>query len=693
MKMIKANKTMTAPRRHSTMSDEPCREKEQEPLNTVKLKLSGKTRKKLDLIKRVQDDAIEFAESILDTVREPLIVLDGDLRVVTASRSFYEAFKVKPEETLGQLVYQLGNKQWDIPKLRALLETILPQKSTFDNYEVEHDFTTIGRRTMRLNARQIQRALGKEPIILLAIEDITEHREIESDLEHALKEMTALKRYTDDALEYADSIVNAVHEPLVGLDRDLRVVTASRSFYATFKVTPEETLGRLIYQLGNNQWDIPRLRDLLEKILPQKTTFDNYEVEHDFATIGRRIMLLNGRQIQRAVGKEPIILLAIEDITSRKDLDNRLGKAHQKLEAIQRSTEVSLRYAENIINTVREPLVTLDKDLRIVKVNRSFYEVFKLKPEETLGRLIYSINKGQWNIPKLRELLENILPQRMQFYNYEVEHNFGAIGRHTLLLNGRQINREPGKEPGILLAIEDITERKTVELRLAKAHQELEAFAYSVAHDLRAPLRGIDWWSLALLEGCKDKLNQKESQYIDLVRSETQVMGRLIDELLTFSKMSRSEMNRQMLDMTALAQAIVIRLQQQNPSLQADFTIQPGLTAEGDAGLIEIALTNLLDNAAKFSGRWSRAAIEFGQVEHAGRKAFFVRDNGVGFDMAYADKLFGVFQRLHNSSEFAGTGIGLATVQRIIARHDGSIWAEAVVNQGATFYFTLREPK
>ena len=148
--MRKAHKTVTASRLHSTMSDEPGQEMAQASLNTVKLKLSGKTRKKLDLIKRVQDDAIEFAESILDTVCEPLIVLDHDLRVVTASRSFYEAFKVKPAETLGQLIYQLGNNQWDIPKLRALLETILPQKTTFDNYEVEHDFISIGKRTMRL---------------------------------------------------------------------------------------------------------------------------------------------------------------------------------------------------------------------------------------------------------------------------------------------------------------------------------------------------------------------------------------------------------------------------------------------------------------------------------------------------------------------------------------------------------------
>jgi len=151
-----------------------------------------KNRKELEVIKQSADEASEFAESIINTVREPLIALDQDLRVVTASRSFYEFFKVKPEETVGQLIYDLGNKQWDIPKLRELLETILPQKATFDNYEVEHDFATIGKRIMLLNARQIQRVLGKERIILLAIEDITERKEIENGLKKAHEELKEL---------------------------------------------------------------------------------------------------------------------------------------------------------------------------------------------------------------------------------------------------------------------------------------------------------------------------------------------------------------------------------------------------------------------------------------------------------------------------------------------------------------------
>jgi PAS domain S-box-containing protein len=499
------------------------------------------------------------------------------------------------------------------------------------------------------------------------------------------------KRTVTKSQEFAESIINTVREPLIVLDQDLRVVTASRSFYEFFKVKPEETVGQLIYDLGNKQWDIPKLRELLETILPEKSTFDNYEVEHDFATIGRRTMLLNARQIQRVLGKERIILLAIEDITERKEIEAGLEKTRKELAVIKIAADEVSEYAESLINTIREPLIALDQDLRVVSVSRSFYEFFKVKPEETVGQLIYDLGNKQWDIPKLRELLETILPEKATFDNYEVEHDFATIGRRTMLLNARQIQRVLGKERIILLAIEDITERREIEIGLKKAHEEMESFAYSVSHDLRAPLRGIDGWSLALLEDYKDKLDEQGRQYIDLVRSETQIMGRLIDDLLMFSRQSRAEINQRQLDMTAMAQAIISRLQQQNPTLQADFIIQPGLRALGDAALIEIALKNLLDNAAKFSSKNSRAVIKFGQVDHEGRKVFFVRDNGVGFDMAYSNKLFGVFRRLHKASEFPGTGIGLASVQRIINRHDGRIWAEAKVNEGATFYFTLKE--
>jgi signal transduction histidine kinase len=227
--------------------------------------------------------------------------------------------------------------------------------------------------------------------------------------------------------------------------------------------------------------------------------------------------------------------------------------------------------------------------------------------------------------------------------------------------------------------------------QLEATNKELEAFSYSVSHDLRAPLRGIDGWSMALLEDYSGLLDEQGKTYLNRVRFETQRMGDLIDDLLQFSRLARVEMCTERVDLGSMARRIAARLRESEPQRQVKFKIQKGLSARCDAHLMEVALTNLLNNAFKFTSKTQDARIEFGQTEIEGRRAFFVRDNGAGFDMAFSKKLFGVFQRLHNASEFPGTGVGLATVQRILHRHGGRIWAESAVNRGATFYFTLEE--
>lgn len=226
-------------------------------------------------------------------------------------------------------------------------------------------------------------------------------------------------------------------------------------------------------------------------------------------------------------------------------------------------------------------------------------------------------------------------------------------------------------------------------LELEAANKELEAFSYSVSHDLRAPLRGIDGFSQALLEDYSEKLDTQGKDYLQRVRAATQHMAQLIDDMLNLSRVTRSEMRRETVDLSAIARTIAMELQKTEPQRQVEFVVAEGLTASGDARLLRVVLENLLRNAWKFTGKRPRAKIEFGVIQNNGSSGYFVRDDGAGFDMTYANKLFGAFQRLHAVTDFKGTGIGLATVQRIIHRHGGRVWAEAKVEQGATFHFTL----
>jgi two-component system sensor histidine kinase/response regulator len=225
--------------------------------------------------------------------------------------------------------------------------------------------------------------------------------------------------------------------------------------------------------------------------------------------------------------------------------------------------------------------------------------------------------------------------------------------------------------------------------QLAVANRELEAFSYSVSHDLRAPLRAMDGFSQALVEDYGGKLDAQGRDYLERVRAASQRMAQLIDDLLNLSRVGRTEIHLGEVDLSALAGEIAEDLRNAEPSRQVEMVIAKDLKASGDARLLRVVLANLLGNAWKFTRKKPQARIEFGLTDKDGEPAYFVRDEGVGFDMAYAGKLFGAFQRLHTTSEFEGTGIGLATVGRIVRRHGGKVWADGAVGQGATFYFTL----
>ncbi len=241
-----------------------------------------------------------LAEGIVDTIRQPLLILTDDLSIHSANRAFYQAFQVDQAQTEGRPIYELGNRQWDIPRLRELLSQILPQEGMVEQFEVEHSFQNIGEKIMLVSARTLRRAGDRPFLILVAIEDVTEQRRSRWLLEHQK--------------ELAEKIINTVREPLLVLHQDLRVQSANRAFYDTFEVEPAETEGRMVYDLGRGQWDMPDLRRLLSEILPDNDFFQDFEVEHDFPTIGHRVMLLNARRVDHL----QLILLAIEDITERR---------------------------------------------------------------------------------------------------------------------------------------------------------------------------------------------------------------------------------------------------------------------------------------------------------------------------------------------------------------------------------------
>jgi len=225
--------------------------------------------------------------------------------------------------------------------------------------------------------------------------------------------------------------------------------------------------------------------------------------------------------------------------------------------------------------------------------------------------------------------------------------------------------------------------------KLERINQELESFSFSVSHDLRAPLRSIDGFSQMLIEDYGDKLDAEGKNYLQRVRHAAQRMGAVIDDLLRLARITRTNMQRASVDLSTLAAEVAAELRRRMDMPAATLTIRPGMVVNGDPALLRIALENLLNNAFKYSGKLTAPNIEFSSTTRNGHAVFFVRDNGAGFDMAYVDKLFGTFQRLHREDEFPGTGIGLATVKRVIIRHGGEIWAESTVGKGATFYFTL----
>jgi len=382
-----------------------------------------------------------------------------------------------------------------------------------------------------------------------------------------------------------------------------------------------------------------------------------------------------------------------EDITERKRAEDDLRRAHDELEhQVQQRTAAlsqSNMLLQTLLDNTPDQIYFKDRESRFIKNSKSQATALGLSdPSQVVGKTDFDFfPHAQRSYTDEQEIIRSGNP----LVGFE-ERVVWPDGHETWVSTTKVPLR--GQEDNIIGTFgisRDITDRKRKDEALQKARDELEAFTYSVSHDLRAPLRGIDGWSLALFEDYGNLLDERGQEYIQRVRSETQHMGELIDDLLQLSRITHAEIHTERIDLSAIARSIIAGLQESEPQRQVEFVVQNDLIAKGDAHLMEVALTNLLGNAFKFTGKSPHPRIDFGLMNMENQRVFFVRDNGAGFDMAYAKKLFGAFQRMHKASEFPGTGIGLATVQRIINHHGGRVWAESAVNLGATFFFTLEE--
>jgi len=551
----------------------------------------------------------------------------------------------------------------------------------------------IRRSHQELEQRFIKRTAQLEATARKLEEEVTKHksageeiRKLDAELEQNFIKCTLQLKDTKD---YVETIMSTVRVPLVVLDAELRVVSANLSFYQTFQVTPEETEKKLLYELGNHQWDILPLRKMLEEILLKDIQFNDFEMEQDFPTIGHKAMLLNARQILHKENQAKMILLAIEDITEHKRWEEILRKRDERFRQVaENAGEWIWEVDVNGLYTYASPAVEkiLGYEPEEIIGMKHFYDFFAPDMQEEFKKIAFEIFDR-------KEAFKNSVRQY-------VHRNSNLIFLET---SASPVLDDKGNLLGYRGVDKDITERKQAEeeikrlnedlnrraVELEAVNKEIESFSYSVSHDLRAPLRAIDGFSRILLQDYLDKLDDEGKRLLNIIQGNTQRMGELIDDLLALSRIGRKDIELSDIDMDKLAKVVCDEIKAANHERKLQFDIKPLPPAYGDSGMIHQVFFNFLFNAIKFTKHRETAIIEVGGYVDGSENVYYVKDNGVGFDMRYKDKLFGAFQRLHSETEFEGTGIGLAIVQRIINRHGGRIWAEGKVDEGATFYFTL----
>ncbi len=592
---------------------------------------------------------------------------------VDVNEAWAQLFGFTREELIGKTSFELGINRDNERRVHTIDE--LQQHNPVRNLEQTLFSKSGDALTVLTNINVI--TINGQDYALSTLQDITERKRTEQ----ALRESE--EKFRKAFLTSPDSInINRLADGMY--------ISINNGFSQIMGYSADEVVGKTSLEL--NIWVNPEDRKALVNGMTKSGVVSNLEALFRAKNGDIHDGLMSASMVE--LNNIPHIISITRDITERKRAEKMLLESEERYRATFDLTALGIAH--------------LGLDGRWLRVNQTLCDIVGYTREELLNKTFQEITHPD-DLDTDLEYVRQVLAGEIQTYSMEKRYyrKDGALIWINLTV---ALVRESSGEPEYFISVvEDITGRKRIEeeigrlndsleirvkertVQLEAANKELEAFAYSVSHDLRAPLRGIDGWSLALIEDYQGQLDEQGRQYLERVRSEAHRMGQLIDDLLQLSRVTRADMQTSPVDLSTLAQTVMARLQSSQPDRQVEVAIQPDLTAQGDATLLGIVLTNLFDNAWKFTGKCPQARIEFGQVQLDGQQTFYVRDNGVGFDMSYAQKLFGAFQRLHKASEFPGTGIGLATVQRIIHRHGGRVWVKAEIDGGATFFFTLEE--
>lgn len=531
---------------------------------------------------------------------------------------------------------------------------------------------------------------------------------------HVVEDITARKKAEENIRQFA-SIVEQSEDAIFSTDLDGHILSWNRSAERIYGFEAAEIIGRPLMLLNPPEAPNDSLRVLAH--IAKGGRLENEERVRIRKDGSRFFASLTVSPLRDSKGNIVGSSGIVRDITERKRVEQEVQRTRAELNAI--------------VDSMGEGLYQLDTDGRLVFMNAACERMLGYPLNEILGL-------------KMHDIIHSRLPDGTPRHSHECPllsvlrqgDSFHTDSDWFICRDGTFMPVEYTSSPliveeklaGAVLSFRDITERRRAEeeqrrlndlerrarreleaknveveklnaelesrvqqrtAELEVANRELEAFSYSVSHDLRAPLRSLDGFSHILLDEYHDKLDDEGRDFLRRLRNASQTMGQLIDALLQLSRVSRSEMTRQEVDLSALARQIANELQDQSPERSCTFEITPDMRVMGDPRLLQAVLQNLIGNAWKFTARREHARIEFGVGSGGGARTFYIRDNGAGFDMNYSNKLFGAFQRLHTVSEFEGSGIGLATVQRVVRRHGGKVWAEGRPHEGATFYFTL----